>query len=463
MAQELGRSPTFVVQSDVQKGTLDVLVRREQHFSEKYSKNKPLCFNAKAYQKTHPKKAAQAKKLGRRDADATLVSPMLIAIADGVSQIEEYGIDASELPNELLNAVEEQAVAQLLPGQETEDYLGPISMMREAYLATERMGSTTVLTATMDNSTRIHGKLHPMIAVCSIGDCEILVLRRNPDGHLAAEFHTEMQRVGGNAQCPLQLARVDATVDPNFCEDTMIEVIEKGSAVHCVSAYEGDIIVLGTDGVFDNLFVEEVVAICDEMLYKPGGAGKFYPFDRSQLGQVAQRVVSACHAKTQPGPDGQYKDCPIGKGGKVDDTSCVVGEVVEWTEEHGEAWANLKRREWFKNFFTCGGAFPSEREELVFDDRYEYGTGARVRNYPTKPSGSFSTYWGSFSEYNSSYASFNSMASGWGRVKDGDSSQAFYGARPDPAGERRRGRIQSNDYDEEDDEDDEEEQQCSIM
>merc|ERR1719424_2008384 len=119
---ELGRSPTFVVGSDRQAGTLDALVRREQHFSEQYSKNKPLCFNAKAFQKTHPKKATQAKRLGRKDADATLCSPMLVGIADGVSQIEEFGIDASVLPNELLNQIEQAAVEQLLPGQETEDY-----------------------------------------------------------------------------------------------------------------------------------------------------------------------------------------------------------------------------------------------------------------------------------------------------------------------------------------------------
>merc|ERR1719238_297994 len=103
-------------------------------------------------------------------------------------------------------------------------------MMRDAYEATESLGSTTILTATMDNSTRIHGKLHPMIAVCSIGDCEILVLRRDGEGRLSPAFHTEMQRIDGNAQSPLQLARVDDTVDPNFNPDVMIEVIEKGSA-----------------------------------------------------------------------------------------------------------------------------------------------------------------------------------------------------------------------------------------
>merc|ERR1719329_672382 len=145
--------------------------------------------------------------------------------------------------------------------------------MKDAYESTDCLGSTTVLTAIMDNSTKIHGKLHPMIAVCSIGDCEILVLRRNQDGLLSTAFHTEMQRVDGNAQCPLQLARVDDSIDPNFDEASMVEVIERGSAVHCVSAYEGDIVILGTDGVFDNLFVDEIVAICDEMLYSPGAQG----------------------------------------------------------------------------------------------------------------------------------------------------------------------------------------------
>lgn len=459
--QELGRSPTFIVGCNGQRNALDVLVRREQCFSEQYSKNKPLCFNAKAFQKTHPKKAAIARQLGRKDADATLVSPMLIAIADGVSQIEEFGLDASELPNELLNQIEEQAVSQLLPGQETEEYSGPISMMREAYQATQSEGSTTVLTATMDNSTRIHGKLHPMIAICSIGDCEILVLRRNPEGRLHTAFHTEMQRVDGNAQCPLQLARVGPEIDPNFEEATMIEVIERGSAVHCVSAYEGDIVILGTDGVFDNLFAEEVVAICDEMLYQPPGE-KFCPFSRSLLGKVAQRIVLECHSKTQPTANGAYADCPIGKGGKVDDTSCVVGEVVEWTEEHGEAWGQLRRRQWFKNFFTCGGALPSAEEEIVLDDKgYEYGTGARVRNYPTKPNASFSTYWGSFSEYNGSMASFSSMASGWGKAKDGEKMAAMYGkARPPPGSfaPRRTGAIHGDDEDDSD-----EEENCSIM
>jgi protein phosphatase PTC7 len=393
MAEGIGRSPTFVVGSDKQRGTLDALVRREQHFAEAYQKNKPLCFNAKAYQKTHPQKAAK----GAKDADATLCSPMLVAVADGVSQIEEFGIDASELPNELLNAVEELAVSQLLPGQETEDYAGPITMMKDAYEATESLGSTTVLTAIMDNSTRIHGKLHPMIAVCSIGDCEILIFRRGSDGRLQPVFHTEMQRIDGNAQAPLQLARVDDTVDPDFDESIAIEVIERGSAVHCVSAFEGDIVVAGSDGVFDNLFIDEVLSVCEQMLPPSPPGTKFRPADRNLLGEISRRLVMESHAKTMP-VNGQYRESPIGLGGKIDDTSCLVAQVVEWTDAHGEAWGKIRSKKMWKNIFSCGGRLPAiDRDEIVTSN-YEQETGTRQRNYPAKPNAnSFSTYAGSFS------------------------------------------------------------------
>ena len=48
------------------------------------------------------------------------------------------------------------------------------------------------------------------------------------------------------------------------------------------------------------------------------------------MGQIARRCVTDSHAKTHP-VNGQYRPSPIGQGGKMDDTSCVVAQVVEWT------------------------------------------------------------------------------------------------------------------------------------
>jgi hypothetical protein len=185
-----------------------------------------------------------------------------------------------------------------------------------------------------------------MIAVLAIGDCELLVLRRcgGRTKQLEAVFHTEMQRIDGNAQAPLQVARVDDRVDVNFDESITIDVIEKGSAVHCMSAYEGDILVQGSDGLFDNLFLDEIVDIVNEYLKPNNPHGAFVPVRPDVLEQISRRIVAECHRKTDPGPGGMMRDAPIGKGGKVDDTCCVVGEVIEWTDQHTEVWGRAQRK-----------------------------------------------------------------------------------------------------------------------
>jgi len=348
-------SPTFLVGTEKQRGLLDEFQRRDQHFSEEYQHNKPLCFSARAYQKTHPGKM----RFGHKDADATLASPMLLGVADGVSQLEEFGMDASELPNELLRSCESLGMSQLIPDRPVnpqDSYCGPVSLLKEAYEETESLGSTTVLLAILDNSTKIHGKIHPMVAVLTIGDCELLMLRRlqGRQSHLQAVFHTEKQRIDGNVQTPLQLARVDDRVDPEFDEELALEVIERGSAVHCVSAYEGDIIVLGSDGVFDNLFLDEVVDICNEALVPPR-PGTFMPTQPALLSQIAKRIVDASHAKTSVGKGGLLPETPIGRGGKSDDTAVVVGEVVEWTKAHSEVWAQVRRQRQWRAMASCAG------------------------------------------------------------------------------------------------------------
>jgi len=126
---EMKKSPTFLVNSEKQKGLLNEFQRREQHFTEEYQKNKPLCFSAKNYQKTHPAKV----RMGYKDADATTTSPMLLGVCDGVSQLEEFKMDPSLLPQELLRVCEELAMSQLVPDMPVspaDQYRGPISLLK---------------------------------------------------------------------------------------------------------------------------------------------------------------------------------------------------------------------------------------------------------------------------------------------------------------------------------------------
>lgn len=373
------RSPTFLVGGERQRYLLGEFKREDQQLSEDYQKAKPLCFNAAAYQRTHPTKL----RLGHRDADRTLVTPMILGVADGVSQIESFGIDASVLPEELLGSCSEIAAAQLIPGASEEKYSGPVPLLREAFEETESLGSTTVVLAVMDNiNTYIHGKLHPMVAVIAVGDCELLMLRRlnKRSSPLEAIFHTEMQRIDGHCQQPLQLARVDDRIDPAFDEAITIEVIEKGSAVHCISAYEGDILIMGSDGVFDNLYLDEIVEVCNEMM--PPANGNFAPTSEALLELISQRLVQLCHSKTEKDDYGRKQDTPIGKGGKMDDTSVVVAEVIEFFADHHRAWAPYKPA-WGWDIFSChaagctAGRFDESRTEVEDDMMPAYHSQSR--------------------------------------------------------------------------------------
>jgi len=202
-----------------------------------------------------------------------------------------------------------------------------------------------VLLAVMDNTTLIHGKLHPMIGVVTLGDCELVMLRRTggKQGRLQLVLHTEMQRIGGHNQTPLQLARLSESLDPAFDEDEALDAIERGSGLHCTSAYAGDVLILGSDGVFDNLFLGEVVDICNQKLPPSELSGRFVPAKPALLSEVAQCIVQRAHAKSEIRIDRPVQHTPLGVGGKADDTSVVVAEVTEWTRTRRELWERSRR------------------------------------------------------------------------------------------------------------------------
>ncbi|CAJ1447828.1 unnamed protein product, partial [Effrenium voratum] len=99
------------------------------------------------------------------------------------------------------------------------------------------------------------------------------------------------------------------------------------------------------------------MAIVNRLIPRPSQPGeKFRPIEKPVLGEVARCVVEACHTKTKADPrTGKYPDTPIGKGGKRDDTCCVVGEVVEWTEVDCLYWQGVQRQRRMKELVTCGG------------------------------------------------------------------------------------------------------------
>mmetsp|Transcript_167848 Transcript_167848/g.539081 ORF Transcript_167848/g.539081 Transcript_167848/m.539081 type:complete len:327 (-) Transcript_167848:185-1165(-) len=143
--------------------------------------DEPLGFRAAVYQEVQLARAA----VGRKHAGAVLASPVVLGIANGVESAQLTAADPSVFPRELLRECHRHSEARLLPGDETQgeqrQYLGPISLLQEAFMSTRSSGAAKVLLAAIDNTSRIHGVVRPMLGVISVGDSGLLLLRRGND------------------------------------------------------------------------------------------------------------------------------------------------------------------------------------------------------------------------------------------------------------------------------------------
>ncbi|CAD7955917.1 unnamed protein product [Amoebophrya sp. A120] len=355
----LQRASTFLVGTQQQRHNLAEFKKDERETVEatwQRKKDVALCFQSESYGDIHPQKVAMKATF----ADAVITTPMLTGVMDGVSQLEEYGYNPMDLPDALCRACEELAYQQLMPEEKSlhskpkEIYKGPVSLLTDAYESTSALGSTTIMLCALDNMTKVHGKTHPMIAVLSIGDCGMLLLRRSAvNAPLERVFNTDMQRIGGHKQAPLQVARVDARIDEDFDEDIALEVIQEGSAVHCFTAHEGDVVIMGSDGVFDNLFTEEILSAVNENFVTPSSSSSAYtPQTSETLKKTCEAVVAAAMAKCDEDGRG-LAPTPFGYGGKADDTTCVIGEVVAYTKYHADLIHRARRQRKLRKFYGC--------------------------------------------------------------------------------------------------------------
>ncbi|XP_057428951.1 probable protein phosphatase 2C 26 [Lotus japonicus] len=239
------------------------------------------------------------KKVDRGGEDAFFVSNYnggVIGVADGVSGWAEEDVDPSLFPRELLanasNFVEDEEV----------NY-DPQILIRKSHAATSSTGSATVIIAMLEKNG--------VLKIASVGDCGLRIIR---DGRVV--FSTSPQE--HYFDCPFQLSseRVGQTyLDAAVCN---VELIE------------GDTIVMGSDGLFDNVFDHEILQTISR--YK----------DVAEAAKELANLASS-HA-TDSNFDSPYSlearskgfEAPLWKkilgmkltGGKLDDITVIVSQVV---------------------------------------------------------------------------------------------------------------------------------------
>lgn len=208
-----------------------------------------------------------------------------IAVFDGVGAWAKHGISAAAYAEALSNGTKQ--------AYETEAMVDPVQIMQYAYsTATKIQGTSTGLVIVLKGNK---------LEAANLGDCQFVVIRKEKtfvqSKEMQVEFNTPYQMGQGSNMTP-----------------------QSHAARYSIELQPDDIIVLGSDGLFDNMNASSISAIVkkgdkpSEIIAK----------------ELATRAFEISNSKTTPTPF--EKDAVRNKvgwrGGKQDDITVIVGKVT---------------------------------------------------------------------------------------------------------------------------------------
>ncbi len=255
------------------------------------------------------KKEGSTAKYGRCGEDSYTISNAfelptkitILAVADGVGGWIDHGGDSSQVSNGLMAAVKhfhrQQQTWNSLTDLIKQSFRHLVSLRRM------KMGTTTVCSAAFNHET---GELE----VANIGDSQLLVIR---NGEVILEVEAGVWAFNSPNQIGFGLYG-----EPQGDINEM--VIEKHLQLE-----KGDIIVVGTDGLFDNIFVDDIAQVVSDSLTKSADLKQAVKLlakiaykngrDDDFVSPFAQEAINAGKAS------------PDYCGGKPDDISIILAVV----------------------------------------------------------------------------------------------------------------------------------------
>ena len=156
-----------------------------------------------------------------------------MGVADGVYMWSEYGINAGQFSKALMNVAQEEVLNDVSSVSDV------MKSAAEHVKQNEILGSSTFCVTLIDT-------LRGTLQVSNLGDSGVLIL-----GKEGVKFKTIQQE--HTFGCPFQLGHHDNSDRP---EDALVSV---------VPVKVGDIVISGTDGLFDNLSEETAVEIAEDV------------------------------------------------------------------------------------------------------------------------------------------------------------------------------------------------------
>lgn len=273
---------------------------------------RPLSVDANGFSIPHPDKVQEGikglnrKGMGHGGEDAYFYASnsngtWALGVADGVYEWRNVGIDPGIFSRQLVEYCR-QAVE-----------LGTIDVLRVLQFASKHLkrsgalGSSTISLGIIDT---IQGRLE----AATVGDSGFLVLGRSVDSYMATTSRGKLLLRYRSPQqehtfgCPYQLGHHDGADSP---EDAMLSTMP---------LYPGDVIIMGSDGLFDNLSDEEIIEITEVTMTAGGRTSeisKALAFRAFQASTDKDRVTPYSRAASDAFE-------MIYNGGKTDDITVVT-------------------------------------------------------------------------------------------------------------------------------------------
>ncbi|KAM6594720.1 hypothetical protein CsatA_002423 [Cannabis sativa] len=232
--------------------------------------------------------------------DAHFVSrdEQTIGVADGVGGWDKNGIDSGKYARSLIVNSSTNVNNKLLS-----EIIDPKTIIREAFSKNSNLeGSSTMCVVTHNNG---------MLRGANIGDSGFLVFR---EGKLIYKSPTQQKRFN----CPFQLGNHKRSDGPECAVEMELGV------------KKGDVVVMGSDGLLDNLFDWEIQDIIKTELKLDDHDDKY----NNKYKDLAFAIAGAAYYRSLD----RYGVCPYTiasaeagrkhKGGKMDDISVIIGHIV---------------------------------------------------------------------------------------------------------------------------------------
>ncbi|KAJ3012183.1 hypothetical protein HKX48_006421 [Thoreauomyces humboldtii] len=250
--------------------------------------------------------------------DAYFVRPDSMGVADGVGGWSQYkGADPALYSRKLMHyaSAELEKLDDMLESDYSlDDYnnVDPRAIMQRSYdqtntdvAALKILGSTTAIIAVLrDDELRI----------ANLGDCGVLIVRNDEP-----IFRSEEQQHSFNFPYQLGTGSRDSPTD---------------AQTFCVKIEEGDIVILGSDGMFDNVFDEDIVDLIRTVVRSSGSRGR--SVDPKKISDAllrrAREVAEDSRYASSPFQSRAIQEGMYYQGGKMDDVTVLAG-IIRLSED----------------------------------------------------------------------------------------------------------------------------------